>query len=171
MNYAILLAAGHGLRLKSKTIKPLLMIDKNPLFLYSLNTFINNKQINQIVLVIPQTHIQQFSKYMTNPIYKRVRLVVGHDKYRHLSLVNAMTFLKSTFNMKPSDVIITHDIARLCVTSHIISNNIAVATRTGYASTVLPLHDSLCEITNTSKYISRDNKFIVQTPQSFQYKH
>jgi 2-C-methyl-D-erythritol 4-phosphate cytidylyltransferase len=57
------------------------------------------------------------------------------------------------------------------VSASIIDDNIRVASDTGYASTVLPIHDSLCEINKTTKYITRDHKFSVQTPQSFQYRY
>ncbi|MDR2823083.1 MAG: 2-C-methyl-D-erythritol 4-phosphate cytidylyltransferase, partial [Mycoplasmataceae bacterium] len=155
MNYAVLLASGRGLRLKSNTIKPLLMLQGKPLFLYALDTFINNKHIDHIVLVVLPSCIKQFQAYLNSPKYKNVYLVHGDEQYRHQSLINAMSFLKTKFKMKPKDVIVSHDIARINVSTSIIDDNIRVAYNVGYASTVLPIHDSLCEISKTTKYISR----------------
>jgi 2-C-methyl-D-erythritol 4-phosphate cytidylyltransferase len=82
-----------------------------------------------------------------------------------------MKFLKEHYSLSVRDIIITHDCARINITSDIINRNIAVAKKYGLASTVLPISDSLCEITNTSRYIARNDKYLVQTPQTFQYKY
>jgi 2-C-methyl-D-erythritol 4-phosphate cytidylyltransferase len=82
-----------------------------------------------------------------------------------------MAFLNANYSILPTDIIITHDAARINVNSRIINDNICVAKKHGYASTVLPLADSLCQLNKTISYVSRDNKFLVQTPQTFQYKY
>jgi 2-C-methyl-D-erythritol 4-phosphate cytidylyltransferase len=79
-------------------------------------------------------------------------------------------FLNEHFHLKPNDILITHDAARININNEIINQNIAVATKYGYASTVLPLRDSIGQLTNTIQYINRSHKYIIQTPQTIQYK-
>jgi 2-C-methyl-D-erythritol 4-phosphate cytidylyltransferase len=98
-------------------------------------------------------------------------LICDVGKERQDSLVNGVNFLKTNFKLSPSDIIITHDCARINIKNNIINSNINTTKKYGYASTVLPITDSLCEVTNVSKYINRRNKYLVQTPQTFQYKY
>jgi 2-C-methyl-D-erythritol 4-phosphate cytidylyltransferase len=81
-----------------------------------------------------------------------------------------VSYLNQQFKLKPTDIIITHDAARINVTEKIIDDNIMITKQYGYASTVLPLHDSIMELKKEMHYLERSNKYIVQTPQTFQYK-
>jgi 2-C-methyl-D-erythritol 4-phosphate cytidylyltransferase len=173
MNYGIILAAGNGTRLELKNpIKPLVIIKSKPLFCHALFTFLKNKLIHEIVLVVNKkyhkAYLQHIAKHKLN---KPVHIIDGSDVGRHLSLLAAMNFLKDNKRLNGNDIFVTHDAARINVSTELINSSIYVAKKHGYASTVLPLYDSLCEITNKSKYIDRSHKFLVQTPQTFQYKY
>jgi 2-C-methyl-D-erythritol 4-phosphate cytidylyltransferase len=173
MNYGIILAAGNGKRLEIKNpIKPLVIIKSKPLFYHSLSTFLNNKRVNEIVLVVNHKYRKAYSQYLSkHKLHKPIYVINGSDKARHLSLLIAINFLKNNKQLNNDDIIITHDAARINVTNELINASITTTKKYGYASTVLPLYDSLCEITNKSKYIERSHKYLVQTPQTFQYKY
>jgi 2-C-methyl-D-erythritol 4-phosphate cytidylyltransferase len=173
MNYGIILAAGNGTRLEIKNpIKPLVLIKSKPLFYHSLSTFLNNKQINEIVLVVNQKYHNAYLQYINQHKFKKpVYVIDGSNQARHLSLLIAMNFLKDKKQLNINDIIVTHDAARINVSNELINSSIAIAKKYGYSSTVLPLYDSLCEITNKSKYIERSHKYLVQTPQTFQFKY
>jgi 2-C-methyl-D-erythritol 4-phosphate cytidylyltransferase len=171
MVYAIILAAGSGERFNKSPIKPLFLIKHKPLFLHSLDTFLSSNKIDQILLVINKKHQSSFSKYLKALKYKKVLICYGDSSARYKSLINAMKYLKQVQPLSNRDIILTHDAARINVTTDIINMNISVAQKTGCASTVLPLHDSIGEIKNTMKYLDRTHKYLIQTPQTIQYKH
>jgi 2-C-methyl-D-erythritol 4-phosphate cytidylyltransferase len=62
MTYAILLAGGIGERLGTNPIKPLLLINKTPMFAHALRVLINNKYINKIVVVINPKYKNELKK-------------------------------------------------------------------------------------------------------------
>ena len=51
MNSALILAGGSGLRLKSETPKQFLLLNKKRILDYSINTFCNNKNVDEVVIV------------------------------------------------------------------------------------------------------------------------
>jgi 2-C-methyl-D-erythritol 4-phosphate cytidylyltransferase len=85
--------------------------------------------------------------------------------------VKGMQYLQNHFHLKPNDIIVTHDAARINVSNKIIFDNITTASKQGYASTVLALHDSIIKLDKQASYLERSHKYIVQTPQTFQYKY
>jgi 2-C-methyl-D-erythritol 4-phosphate cytidylyltransferase len=162
------MAGGIGNRLKANVIKPLLPIKGKALFTYALDVFTNNKNINKVIIVINNKYVNSFNKILKK--YKKVDICFGGTN-RQDSLVNGMAHLKNKFDLKPNDIIVTHDCARINIDNKIINDNINVCQKAGFASTVLPISDSICEITNGCKYIDRQNKYLVQTPQTFQCKY
>jgi 2-C-methyl-D-erythritol 4-phosphate cytidylyltransferase len=171
MTYAIILAAGLGHRFKETPIKPLFPIKGKPLFLHSLNVFLSCKNIETIILVINKEHRVSYLKYIDKLKSKNCYLTFGDPKQRYKSLMNAMMYVQKNFSLQPNDIILTHDAARINVTPKIIKQSILVAQKYGYASTVLPIHDSIGEIIKTVKYLDRHNKYLIQTPQTIQYKY
>jgi 2-C-methyl-D-erythritol 4-phosphate cytidylyltransferase len=94
----------------------------------------------------------------------------GDQQARWKSLSKGVDFLNKHLQLKSTDIIVTHDAARINVTSEIIETNILTTAKYGYASTVLQLHDSIMELKKDVHYLERSHKYLVQTPQSFQYK-
>ncbi|MDR0675222.1 MAG: 2-C-methyl-D-erythritol 4-phosphate cytidylyltransferase [Mycoplasmataceae bacterium] len=170
MTYGIILAAGIGERFKKTPIKPLFLIKGKPLFLYTVDTFLDSQRIDKILLVINQKFKKQFQGYLASPKYRSILICDGDQRARWKSLIKAMDYLSSHCVLKPNDIIVSHDAARINLTTKIINDNILVTNKYGYASTVLPLHDSIMEFKDQALYLERTHKYIVQTPQTFQYK-
>lgn len=101
--YAIILAAGEGLRFGGETPKCFLTVKGKPLFLYSLDAFQKITQIKKIILVVPE---QYKSKLIIKD--KRIKVVVG-GKTRNESFEKGM---KSLRNLERNDKILVHDAAR-----------------------------------------------------------
>ena len=87
--FLVLLAAGDGKRLKSKTPKPFIKVNNKTLLEYSLNLFQNFRQIKKIIIVYNKKH----SKYLNNLKLKKVIKVIG-GKTRQQSTFNALTKIK-----------------------------------------------------------------------------
>lgn len=55
MNFAIILAAGNGSRIKNSIIpKPFIEIDSKPIVIHTFEKFMYNPNINQIIIVCHQ---------------------------------------------------------------------------------------------------------------------
>jgi 2-C-methyl-D-erythritol 4-phosphate cytidylyltransferase len=168
MNYAIILAAGKGIRSGYDKHKALLLYKKIPIYMYSLNTFFNNNNINKIILVMPPKQKFKINKKFNNKVF----VCEGDENNRQQSLINAMNLLKQVSNHQPEDVIITHDAARPFITNDLINNHIVNTKKYGYSTTLYPINDSMCEMKNNKiAYINRTNKYVIQTPQSLLFKN
>jgi 2-C-methyl-D-erythritol 4-phosphate cytidylyltransferase len=170
MNFAILLSAGKSTRTIKNKPKNLICIKNKPIFTYSLDVLIESKLFNNILLVTDKENQHHYSKIISNKKYKSVYICIGDKKSRQLSLINGVDFLNKKFKLNNDDLILTHDSSRIFLTKEIISRNLIVCKKHRFSSTVCTLVDSLCENNNNSiKYVSRENKFLVQTPQTFKY--
>jgi 2-C-methyl-D-erythritol 4-phosphate cytidylyltransferase len=95
----------------------------------------------------------------------------GDKNERQQSLINGINALEQSVKLKPQDVIITHDAARPFPYQYLIDHHIKNTKRFGYSTTLYKINDSLCELNKTIKYLDRQNKYLVQTPQSLLYKN
>ena len=97
-NILILLLAGESKRFQYRTKKQFVSINDKPLYCYSLDTFINIKKFNQIILVINKKDINtsnikylfdKYKKYFDKNIFK----IVYGGKERYNSVYNALKYL------------------------------------------------------------------------------
>lgn len=98
--YAIILAAGLGLRAKGKKPKALMKVNGKEVYKYSLETFGSIKQFKRIVLVVPKTFKNKL---------KGIKVVYG-GKTRNESFECGM---KALGKLDKNDKIFVHDAARM----------------------------------------------------------
>ena len=170
MNYAIILAAGSGQRFDKKVSKSIFLINNKPLFSYCLNTVLENKNIYKTLLVINKQDESFINDYLKdNQINTNVLICYGSNNSRTSSLIKAIDFLNQNFSLNENDIIITLDGDRPLVNQELINKSIENSSKFLATNTIKPIYDSIIDLSN-DKYLNRDNIFIVQTPQSFQYK-
>ncbi|MEG1820634.1 MAG: IspD/TarI family cytidylyltransferase [Malacoplasma sp.] len=171
MNISILLAAGHGLRMNNETPKQFLKIKGKEIFKYSLETFLNNKNIDLIILCVDENHMKWWEPFLNEYNSKKIVICNGGEN-RLDSFLLSMKFLEN-LDLKMETKIITHDIARPFVSSILIDEHINLLDKHSIVNTILPIADSIVyldENKKIEKYISRDYTYKIQTPQSFLYK-
>lgn len=100
--YAIILAAGRGLRLNKKQPKAMYKIGTKPIYWFSLRKFILSKKFKKIVLVLPSNHKTKI---------KGIKIVSG-GKTRNQSFEKGM---KALGKLNKNDRILVHDGARMFV--------------------------------------------------------
>lgn len=149
-NYAIILAAGDGKRVGSKTPKCFIKINKKPIYQYTLELFALISQIKQVILVVPK---QYLSKIKTDN--KKIKIVVG-GKTRNESFERGLKAIK---NIKNNDKIIIHDAARI----NLEINDILRLIRSKES------YGTLCYIGKANNADFRIGKYNIQTPQFCQY--
>ena len=162
--FLILLAAGDGKRLNSKIPKPYNQINGKTLLEYALQPFLNNNDIEKIILVYNKKHKSLLNKIkLSNKVLK----IIG-GKSRQQSCYRALLKIKKN---KCNKVLI-HDAARPNTSKKLI---IRILKKLKFNHAVVPVikvtDASKVSINNKLKYnINRDNLKLTQTPQGFTYK-
>lgn len=154
MNSGIILMAGSGERSRLDYNKTLYNYFGKPLFIYSLDAFCDNPEIDEVFLVINKQDEENIKK-MLNP-YDNVVIVYG-GKTRNESLKNALEKAKG-------DKIIVHDAARPNITKNDIK--LIIDSLDEYDLSTL-YHKVVDTIKDGVKTLNRDNLKAVTTPQGF----
>src|SRR3989338_6252291 len=92
---AIVLAAGKGLRLRSKISKPLIKIDSKPIIIYSLNTLEQHPYIKDIIVVANPRNLQDLRKTIKRFRIGKIKDVVLGGEVRRASVANGLKAIDS----------------------------------------------------------------------------
>ena len=76
--YAIIVAAGKGLRMQKKQKKQFITINNYPILYWSILPFWKNKKINNIIVSLPQDDFS-FNKEYLSKMFEGIQCVVGGD--------------------------------------------------------------------------------------------
>lgn len=168
-NYAIVLAAGKGTRMKSSINKQFLNIDDKPVLYYSLHKFSNNKFIDGIILVCGEGKID----YCRENVIKKFKIgkivdIVKGGVERQDSVLNGLSAVPN----HECNVVLIHDGARPFIEDSIIENGIKYAEKYGSCACGIPPKDTI-KVIDQFKFsvdtVDRSKLFCVQTPQCFDY--
>ena len=161
---AIIVAGGSGKRFGAKTPKQFLLLNKKPMFLWSILAFKKIKQCEQIILVVPKDNVEKLQKY--KKLYN-IDIACG-GKERFNSVINGINLIKENI-----DVVAIHDGARPLVTPKIIKDVLVKATKYDCAIAACKAKDTI-KFSNNGKYITnsieRSKIWQAQTPQIFKIK-
>ena len=118
---AIILAGGKGKRMNYERSKQFILIKEKPVLVYTLEKFINNKNIDEIVLVLPEDEVEYCKREVLEKYSINVDRIVVGGKERQDSVFNALKVLKDT------DIVLIHDGARPFISDKIIDDGIRYA--------------------------------------------
>ncbi len=161
---AIIVAGGSGKRFGSIKPKQFLLLNKKPMFLWSILAFKKIKQCKQIILVVPKDKILKLQKYKS--LYN-IEIVCG-GKERYNSVINGINCIRENI-----DIVAIHDGARPLVTPKIINNVLIKTSKYGCAIAACKAKDTIKFSKNgkcITKSIDRNNIWQAQTPQIFKTK-
>lgn len=168
MTSAIILAGGKGKRMGSDISKQFIEVKGKPILYYTLKKFIDNPNINEIILVLPVDEIQYCKQEVLEKYSLKVDKIIAGGKERQDSVYNA---LKSIEN---SEIILIHDGARPFISNRIIDEGIAYAREYGAAAPGVTPKDTI-KIKNDSNFSIntpiRESLVAIQTPQIFKYEN
>ena len=164
---AVIVAAGAGLRFGEK--KQFKKLDSKPLYLYSLQCFIDCDLIDEIALVVPKELIKTITfdlrKFNQIPVIK----IVAGGKLRQDSVLAGIEELSAS-----CEIICVHDAARPFVSVDLINKIINACEHNDGAVAAIPSHDTVKEVNKRSNLIKRtiprEIIWLAQTPQAFQRK-
>jgi 2-C-methyl-D-erythritol 4-phosphate cytidylyltransferase len=165
----VLVAGGNGTRYKSEIPKQFDCINGQPLYLWSLNTFLSWPSSKNIVIVAPKEWVEPIrSSFESLESGSRVRVVEG-GKSRQESATLGVLVLREISNLK---WVMIHDAARPAVTEILIDRiwnaRLDDLQELGGVIPGVPVQETIKEVTNelaVAKTLSRDKLRVIQTPQ------
>lgn len=163
---AILPAAGLGLRIKSDTLKPLILVNGESIIVHTLKIFENHPLVNEIILVFNSQGIAALKKLVKQNGFKKVKQVVAGGKTRRDSVANGLKHLKAD-----TDLVLIHDGVRPFIEEGIITKSIEVAKKHGAAIVGVPVKPTIKKIKlkklEVDSTLNRNELWEIQTPQVF----
>ena len=160
---AVVVAGGNGLRMGAFIPKQFLLLKGRPLIAYTLETFLQAYDDMQVILVLPEEHIERGEAIVHNLLQgNRVTITKGGTT-RYNSVQNGLALVQQ------ESIVFVHDGVRCLVSQQLIKNCYEQALLKGSAIPAVAATDSIRIIqpNNASVVADRTQVRIVQTPQTF----
>lgn len=164
--YAVIIpAAGKGERFGGGENKIFARLDGRPIFLRTLELFINREDVCQTILVVSGGDMTEMkSRYGANLGFMGVQIAEGGAR-RFDSVRGALATVR-----EDAEFIAVHDAVRPCAGGNMIDAVFAEAARTGAAILAAPLHGTIKRVSESGVIdttVPRENLYEAQTPQVF----
>ena len=171
MNIAIVLAAGKSERLNDINVpKQLYLLNNVPLFMYSVLTFNNLEDIDEVYVVTNEECYERINQYLNLYHLEKVKGIILGGATRQESVFNALKKLEDN-GVKDDDIILIHDAARPLMDKFIIIDNIAGVKMYNAVTTAIKVKDTIIKGEDTlDGFVDRNELYQAQTPQSFRFR-
>jgi len=161
--YALIVAGGSGARMGTAVPKQFLDLCGKPVLYYSIQAFAEALKNVRIIVVLPEQQLvigqQMLAEFAHLP---ELHFVAG-GATRYASVAAGLA------KVPAGAIVLVHDGARPLVTSALIRRCYEGACITGSAVPVVPVADSIREVSGyNSRAIARESLRVVQTPQAFE---
>ena len=163
--FAVIVAGGTGSRMGKDIPKQFLTINGKAIILYTIDAFISAFPDIEIVLVLHPDYIDYGRQLIVDAGLNQKFTVLKGGATRFQSVKNGLSVVT------PDSIVFVHDAVRCLIDSDLIRKCFDEAVVHGSAIPVIPVRDSLRKWdkqNGSSSSVSRDNLYIVQTPQTFQ---
>ena len=172
MVYALIFAGGTGYGM-GPSLKPkqFLELYGKPVIIYTLEHFENHKDVDGIVVVCLESHINELRRLTERFGISKVLMIVPGGKTGHDSIYNGLAAMKG--KVSDDDIVLIHDGVRPLITEKLITDNIEAVKKYGAAITVEPARESIVQSTDQVKINdvpSRNQMYVAKAPQSFYFK-
>jgi len=170
---AIVLAAGRGLRFKSKITKPILKINSRPIIIYCLDILSKHPNIRDIIVVVNSKNSRSIIRKIGQCRIKKIKDVVLGGRRRQDSVAKALRAIDVR-----TALVLIHDAVRPFIDKEMVSSVLKEAKKSGAAIVGVPVKATIKEVTKSrshevtsrvlvKKTLDRDSLWEVQTPQVF----
>lgn len=172
MNYAIILAAGVGQRMRNGGLpKQFLKLMGKPIIIYTIEKFEECEDIDKIIIVCHGSYIDYMQNLLSMyQIRKADRVIVGGSE-RQSSVQRGLNAIMEKGG-KREDIVVVHDGVRPLVELSTIRENIRVAKQFGCAITVHSVTETVVvtqsEDANIGDFKKRADTWSMTAPQTFQ---
>ena len=163
--FALIVAGGSGTRMGSVLPKQFLLLQGKPVLFHTLKAFIDALPGIQIILVLPEEHLELGKEIVDGFFDKSQILLTAGGETRFHSVQNGLR------HVTEESVIFVHDGVRCLVTPALIHRCFQTAVETGSAVPVIEMKDSVRIVSEDgNEPLDRGRLRIVQTPQTFHSK-
>ena len=161
----IIPAAGAGQRFGGQVKKPFALLDNRPIFIRSIELFLNRPEVCQTILTVaPEDYDVVREKYAANIMIMGFKLVKGGAE-RFDSVRAALAAVDPE-----AELICVHDAVRPCVLDAWIEQVFAEAAKSGAAILAAPLTGTIKRVAESGvidETVPRTGLYEAQTPQVF----
>lgn len=174
MNYAIILAAGVGQRMRNGGLpKQFLKLMGKPIVVYTLEKFEQCEEIDKVIIVCHGSYIDYMHQLLKlYQIQKVAKIIVGGND-RQSSLKRGLDEIVM-LGGEDDDIVVIHDGVRPLVSQTTLHENIRVAKQHGCAITVRPVTETVVitenEEAKMQDFKKRTDTYSMTAPQSFQLR-
>ena len=167
MIYAIIVAAGKGMRMRDSMRKQYLALEGKPILARTLMAFKRCEQIDRIIVVLPEEDIEFCSTEIIPAarLDKETRLIVGGAR-RQDSVYAGLKAIETD-----NGIVLIHDGVRPFVRQEHLLACIKGAHRHGACILGTPAFDTVKQVNAKNEIVQtrqRDTLWLAQTPQAFQ---
>ena len=157
MNSAVIVAGGRGKRFGDEIPKQFTKIKGKELIAYSIDTFLNHPQIDEVVIV---THPSWNNHVKSN--YPDCIVTIGGERRQDSSFKGVKATSADT------EIVLIHDTARPFVSEQIITDCLSALENAHGSAPVMNVFNSLIQLEKEkATYLDRSQIREVQTPQCF----
>lgn len=168
-NIALILAGGSGNRMGQDIPKQFIHVDGCPIIIHTLSAFQNHPGIDGVAVVCLEGWETVLQSYANQFFITKLKWIFPGGRSGMESIHNGIYGLKDA-GCKDEDLVLIHDAVRPLLPQDIISSNIAVCKKYGYAITGIKCREAILESEDgftSTKSIPRDCLIRTQTPQTF----
>lgn len=159
---AIIVAGGTGTRMGAEKPKQFLLLNDHPVLYHTLKSFLSSFEDLDIVLVLPEDHIEEGKRIASTCSTTRTIQLVTGGATRWESVRNGLQ------QVQHDGIVMVHDGVRCLVQPDLIRSCCASAWENGSAIPVVSATDSIRMVEgNQSSVVDRNLIRLVQTPQTF----
>lgn len=167
MNGVIIVAAGSGSRMNTNINKQFIKLNDKEIIAHTIEKFYNNKNINDIVIVIKEDEAKFFKKEILDKYrFRNIKIAYG-GKERQDSVYSGIKLLD-----KNCKYVLIHDGARPFVDEDIINRSLDEVKVFKSIVVGVPVKDTIKVVNNNNNVVDTPNRstlWSVQTPQTFDY--
>ena len=163
---ALVVAAGTGTRFGSRVPKQFLLLRKRPLVVHALRRFEHTPDVDEIVVVVPESFIAEVEALVTRYRMHKVGSVVAGGRRRQDSVANGLRNL----TLRSSDIVLVHDGVRPFVDVRQITELISACRKHKAAVLAVQPKDTVRRSASGivfDRTLDRTALWLVQTPQAF----
>lgn len=169
MNIALLTAGGTGNRMGQDIPKQFMTIDNKPVIIYTLEAFQYHPEIDGIAVVCLKGWEVVLQSYANQYNITKLKWIFEGGNSNQESIFKGIDGLKNA-GCSDDDIVLVQDGVRPLVSREIITNNIAVCKKHGYAVTGLTCKEAIMEQVNDTVReieIPRERLVRTQTPHTY----
>lgn len=169
---AIIFAGGRGTRMANTSgPKQFMEVKGKPILVYTLERFQENSRIDDICLVVGESHVEMARELAKKYQITKVRTVVKGGDSAHASIICGLE-AASEAGLKDDDIVLIHDGVRPIIDDATIGKCISMTQRAGNAITSMAAYETPARSVDgdvVDEVLIRDEMYTLQAPQTFKF--